>query len=73
MSNGKFISEGCLTASGAGVLKDAYKKLLFNICTSGVVLQRIEIIPIGILTTLIKFTVEGSEPQVESFRREFNG
>jgi hypothetical protein len=64
--------DGSTTASGMGAAATAYKKLLFCLCKSGCTLPKISVVP-GMLTTIIQFTVEGTDEELRIFSREFKG
>jgi hypothetical protein len=59
-------------ASGLGSEKEAYKKLLLHICKSGVVLTHIRITS-GLVSTLVDYTVEGTEDELAIFRQLVEG
>lgn len=69
----RYTCDGQMRASGIGSLTDAYKRLLFNLCKSGCVLDSIEVVPAGLVSTLILYTVSGTEAELATFRREVNG
>ncbi len=69
----RYTLEGQMRASGVGGQKDGYQRLLFNLCKSGVVLAKIQVIPSGWLSALILYTVEGTEAELAIFRREVEG
>lgn len=67
-----FTCNGRMSASGIGSEALAYKKLLFNLCTTGLTLTAIKVRPRAFNPTIIEYTVEGSNEQIDHLNRLVN-
>lgn len=70
----RYTLDGRVSASGLGSEKEAFKRLLFNLCKSGCTIPKIHVIPGGLLgSTTILYTVEGTAAELAIFRKEVEG